>query len=188
MRYPWNRHHLYIANIVFLNNLVQKHTFLYFAFSSSLGKKGSSLGRVSLDRLCRSQRDGTTFLTMCATADLNFQGGWPFVQVNFILFSLSFSLSIEVFYQYGNNTIHHSMGIIQCITSKAESISSKGISRVTGVYGTKILRNAFEIPMQKYEEQWICSGFESVEVEKVQSTDRIFPDISDILWIYGNFF
>ena len=39
MRYRWNRHYSYIVNIVFLNNLVQKQTFLYFAFSSSLGTK-----------------------------------------------------------------------------------------------------------------------------------------------------
>ena len=33
MRYRWNRHLSYIVNFVFLNNLVQKQTFLYFAKS-----------------------------------------------------------------------------------------------------------------------------------------------------------
>ena len=74
-RYRWNRHHLYIVNIVFLNNLVQKQTFFIFCVFVFIRYKGLPLGRVALDRLCKSQRDGTTFLTMCATADLNFEGG-----------------------------------------------------------------------------------------------------------------
>ena len=69
MRYRWNRHHSYIVNIVFLNNFVQKQTFLIFFIP------GSPLARVSLDRLYKSQRHGTTFLTACATADLNFERG-----------------------------------------------------------------------------------------------------------------
>ena len=75
MRYRWNRHHSYIVNIVFYNNLVQKQTFFIFSiFVFIRYKRLSPLGRVSLDRSCKSQRDGTTFLTMCATADLNFKG------------------------------------------------------------------------------------------------------------------
>ena len=73
MRYYWNRHHSYILNIVFLNNLVQKQTFFIFCIFVFIRYKGSSLGRVFLDRLYKSQRYDTTFLTACA--DLNFEGG-----------------------------------------------------------------------------------------------------------------
>ena len=53
MRYRWNRHHSYIVNIAFLNNLVQKQIFLYFAFSSSLGTKAPRWER--------------SFLTVCTS-------------------------------------------------------------------------------------------------------------------------
>ena len=81
MRYRWNCHHSYIVNIVFLNNLVQKQTFFIFCIFVFIRYKGSPLGRVSFDRLYKSQRHGTTFLTACVTADLNFEGGWPRMQV-----------------------------------------------------------------------------------------------------------
>ena len=74
MRYRWNGHHLYIVNIVFLNNLVQKQTFFIFCIFVFIRYKGSPLGRVSLDGLNKSQRHGTTFLTACATAALHFEG------------------------------------------------------------------------------------------------------------------
>ena len=51
-RYRWNRYHSQIVNIVFLNYLVQNKLFLYFAFPSLLGTKGSPLDRVSVDREC----------------------------------------------------------------------------------------------------------------------------------------
>ena len=81
MRYRWNRHHSYIVNIVFLNNLVQNQTFFMFCIFVFITYKDSSLGRIFLDRLYKSQRNGTTFLTACASANLNFEGGWPCVQV-----------------------------------------------------------------------------------------------------------
>ena len=60
MRYRWNRHHSYIVNIVFLNNLVQKQTFFILCIFVFVRYKGSPLGRV--------------FLTACATEALNFEG------------------------------------------------------------------------------------------------------------------
>ena len=85
MRYRWNRHHSYIVNIVFVNNLVQKQTFFIFCIFVFIRYKGSPLGRVSLDRLYKSQRHGTNFLTACATADLKFEGFWPRVQLQILI-------------------------------------------------------------------------------------------------------
>ena len=85
MRYRWNRHHSYIVNIVFLNNLVQKQTFFIFCIFVFIRYKGSPLGRVFLDRLNKSQRLGTTFLTACATEALNFEGFWPRVHLQILI-------------------------------------------------------------------------------------------------------
>ena len=67
MRYRWNRHDSYIVNILFLNNLLQKETFFIFCIFVFIRYKGSPLERVSLDRFHKSQRQGTTFLTACAS-------------------------------------------------------------------------------------------------------------------------
>ena len=67
MRYHWNRHHSYIVNIVFLNNSVQKQTFFIFCIFVFIRYKSSPLRRVFWDRLCKSQRHGTTFLTARAS-------------------------------------------------------------------------------------------------------------------------
>ena len=40
MRYPWNRHHSYIVNIVFLNNVVQKQTFFILCIFVFIRYKG----------------------------------------------------------------------------------------------------------------------------------------------------
>ena len=74
MRYRWN--------IVFLNNLVQKQTFFIFCIFVFIRYKGSPLGSVFLDRLYKSQRHGTTFLTAWA---LNFEGFWPRVHLKILI-------------------------------------------------------------------------------------------------------
>ena len=81
MRYHWNRHHSYIVNIVFSNNLVQKQSFFIFCIFVFIRYKGSPLGRVFLDRLYKSQRHGTSCLTACATEALNFEAFWPRVHL-----------------------------------------------------------------------------------------------------------
>ena len=85
MRYRWNRHHSYIVNIVFLNNLVQKQTFFIFCIFVFISYNGSPLGRVSLDGLNTSHRHGTTFLTACATAARHFESFWPRVQLQLVI-------------------------------------------------------------------------------------------------------
>ena len=45
MRYPWNRHHSYIVNIVFLNNVVQKQTFFILCIFVFIRYKGLPAGK-----------------------------------------------------------------------------------------------------------------------------------------------
>ena len=45
MRYRWNRHHSYIVNIEFLNNLVLKQTFFIFCIFAFIKYKGLPAGK-----------------------------------------------------------------------------------------------------------------------------------------------
>ena len=45
MQYRWNRHHSYIVDIVFLNNLVQKQTFWIFCYFVFIRYKGLRAGK-----------------------------------------------------------------------------------------------------------------------------------------------
>lgn len=79
----------------------------------------------------------------------------------------------------------HSMGMINCVTPKANNRTSRGLFRVTDVPSAAVLGNFGHITVETFERKTAPSELHTLTVQKVNNIDPISPRASDLLWMYG---